>query len=240
MADCSDDFIDNSIACMNFSSSYKCYLSTGDILTHQYFTLHYSTLLYSSTLNTHSGPIIELGAWLEEQRKALRARTLDRAKSDRFDTLMEVGKLNWRFNGFTIAHPDSGTGTGTATDPPSASYLSASTYTSSSSSNCPIAPSPSSSSTSAATEMRGSWILAFEALVGPFSWMINFFNSYFELLFNFQLANSPSQRLILIDFKCFKSFFLPIFVSLSFFLSFVLSFFFSFILHSLRAYLFSL
>jgi hypothetical protein len=119
-------------------------------------------------LNTNAGPIVELGAWLEEQRKALRGRTLDRAKSDRFYTLVEAGKLNWRFNGFTITHSDSGT----------APLLAAASAPSSSSSTAGPATASSSLSSSAATEIRGTWILAFEALVNHLKLSLIFFESY--------------------------------------------------------------
>lgn len=124
------------------------------------FKMYLISPMAPSCVYTDAGPIIELGAWLEEQRKALRGRTLDRAKSDRFDTLVEAGKLNWRFNGFTITHSDSSI---------TSQLAAASASSSSSSPSAGLAAASSSfSSSSSATEIRGTWILAFEALVNYF------------------------------------------------------------------------
>ena len=135
------------------------------------FKMYLISPMASSCVYTDAGPIIELGAWLEEQRKALRGRTLDRAKSDRFDTLVEAGKLNWRFNGFTITHSDSSITSQLAA-------ASASSSSSSSPSAGLAAASSSFSSSSSATEIRGTWILAFEALVNYFCLFMLFFHVF--------------------------------------------------------------
>ena len=141
---------------------------------HLYFTgyrlIFYLLLILHFPLILHyfPGAIIQLGVWLEAQRKSRKDLALDQIKSDRFDSLVDAGKLDWRFNGFTFSLSDASSNSA-STHPNSSARPSSSS--SSSSLSAPSSSSSSSSSTSSSsscsggTEMRGTWILAFEALV---------------------------------------------------------------------------